>query len=171
MCDVGVSDQKYICSSRPDSHGGARYDLALKKLASCGNSARYSTQARLDSHRSGKDYTGGLSDLQTVMLQQAASIASSPRVIEAFSELNGEPSETLLRYLETVDLPARSTIACYSTQMDLIAWRGPDMPLSGEVVSILPDVQWTISRDGEWREALVVWHPIDHHGELIGASD
>ena len=108
-------------------------------------------------------------DLQTVMLQQAASIASSPRVIEAFSELNGEPSETLLRYLETVDLPARSTIACYSTQMDLIAWRGPDMPLSGEVVSILPDVQWTISRDGEWREALVVWHPIDHHGELIGA--
>ena len=65
-------------------------------------------------------------DLQTVMLQQAASIASSPRVIEAFSELNGEPSETLLRYLETVDLPARSDycLLLNTDGPDRMAWPG-----------------------------------------------
>ena len=107
-------------------------------------------------------------DLQHAMLSLAADVASEPYVAEILGSPATEPSETLLGYLDALDLPARSAIACFTSQMELVAWNGANIPWSAEFTQVPAEVHWTIARDGEWRDALVVWHPVFNNGRQVG---
>ncbi|MDE2956551.1 MAG: HAMP domain-containing sensor histidine kinase [Bacteroidota bacterium] len=107
--------------------------------------------------------------LQHSMLALAADVAGDLLVAEVLGSSDTVPSETLLRSLDALDLPPRHAIACFTSQMDLIAWKGVSIPGSAQVTQIPAQVHWATAQDGGWRDALVVWHPVFDGGRQVGA--
>ena len=107
--------------------------------------------------------------LQSEMLEIMNSIALDPAVTEALHLTDGSPDPVLLQFLENLELPQRTSVECYTPQMALVAWRGVEIPPSSHVMQTPTDVHWAIAHDEGWRDALAVWHPVNHQGKHVGA--
>ena len=107
--------------------------------------------------------------LQQSMLQSARELATDSVVILALENASGEPDPLLIRHITARELPVRTSLACYDRSMRTIAWRGTSIPLVAGIGADADRVQWSIARDADWREALVVWHPVRSGMSVVGA--
>ena len=104
--------------------------------------------------------------LQQDILEDARRVAEDQHVQDAVRLSEGGPSESLLTHLDGLSLAERTSVAIYTSDMELVGWSGEDIPMSLE--NDVSQIQWGIARDEDWRDALVLWHPINNSNEVIG---
>ncbi len=119
--------------------------------------------------------------LQAEMLAQAMTIAESPVVLQELrnrrqSRMEGAflPEalpEALIRYFAALAPQENDAVELYDLEPRLVAWKGFSMPLDDALqkTRFLETYQTAISRDGDLRTALVIWHPVKAGGEVLGA--
>ena len=113
--------------------------------------------------------------LQSEMLEQAGSLAGSPRIVRSLRERArgglSTSSEELVRYIASVSLLERGAVEIYDYTPRLIAWSGFSMPPDRALSStrFLETYQTSISKDLDFREALVTWYPVRDGNRVVGA--
>jgi two-component system, NtrC family, nitrogen regulation sensor histidine kinase NtrY len=115
-------------------------------------------------------------ELQSELLGIAREIAESPEVIQSLRERGrGDVSsslEQLVRHLSGLAVPERVAVEVYDPMPRLVGWNGFSMPLddSPNTSRFLDTYQTAIARDGETRQALVVWWPVREGTRVLGAA-
>ena len=109
--------------------------------------------------------------MQRDLMDQATALAQNAQIRQALRRraLEGERSTAaFIRLFADVDLPQRWSVELYDSALELLAWNGISLPLDEAALRGLTSVQWAIAEDSDWRQALVVWHPVKDGTRVLG---
>lgn len=106
--------------------------------------------------------------LQTDLHQRARRLVDAPEVREAL--MQGDASRAIVLF-DRLDLPDGYAAELYTPLPELIAWRGPGLPLdpAARRLAFLDTTQSAIVEDGVFRTGMAVWMPVRDEGRVIGA--
>lgn len=112
------------------------------------------------------------SELQQVLVSRAKALAESPLVVQALHERSQgkhEPSaDKLTRYFSTLALPQRWAAELYDADFELVAWNGFQLNRTERVTPYLESLQTVVVSDEDWRQALVIWVPVQDGVHVLG---
>ncbi len=101
--------------------------------------------------------------MQVVMHERAVALASDTMLAGA---LSGGHAASLVTLLLRERLPARWSATLYDGTGSVVAWSGATMP--SDTVHSGSGLRWSVATDGEWRQALELWYPIQDTSGVIG---
>jgi signal transduction histidine kinase len=112
--------------------------------------------------------------LQADLRAEAQALAEAPAVRVGLRERSrgaeAVAQDTIFRFIASYPVPERGAVEVYDAARQVVAWNGFSMPR--DPVGEQPDGprmgQTAVVNDGPYRQALVVWWPIQENGQLMG---
>jgi len=110
--------------------------------------------------------------IQRRLERQARALATDSLLLNVLrtGTASRERPSRLLQRVKSVRLDDRSGIEVFDASASLLAWNGRSMPLATPQSGPLPSAPTSaIAADGDVRQGLVVWWPVERDGTLLGA--
>jgi len=110
--------------------------------------------------------------IQRRLERQARALATDSLLLDVLrtGTASRERPSRLLQRVKSVRLDDRSGIEVFDASASLLAWNGRSMPLATPQSGPLPSAPTSaIAADGDVRQGLVVWWPVERDGTLLGA--
>ena len=109
-------------------------------------------------------------EMQEALLHRAEALAADPTVRRGLLGDSAAHAETVSLFAG-MRLPAHHAVELYTPTPELVAWRGPSLPLdpATRTTRFLSVTQTAVASDAGLRQALVVWLPVREGKRVIGA--
>jgi two-component system, NtrC family, nitrogen regulation sensor histidine kinase NtrY len=149
------------------------YGLRTWRIASLGNNA--TEQQSREVAEAVEVIERRFAALQAEMLEEARRWAAAPEVVSSLRGLEerlvSSEMERIVSYAANLNLPARAAVEFYNRESFLVAWQGFSMPPDDtpQQAGFLNSLQTVIVKDGEYRQALAVWWPVQDADGIVGA--